>query len=56
MKKLRLQAEGLRVESFSTSSTDGQAGTVQGHEKVPTPPYICPVWSKPTDCPCTPIV
>ena len=55
MKKLKLQAEALKVDSFPTSAVDAQGGTVQGHEK-PTPPYICPVWSKPTDCPCTPVM
>ncbi|HEU4884506.1 MAG TPA: hypothetical protein VFT45_19785 [Longimicrobium sp.] len=56
MKKLKLHVEALAVESFPVSHAAGEAGTVQGHEKVPTPPYICPGWSKPTDCPCTPIV
>jgi hypothetical protein len=56
MTKLKLRAEALKVESFPTSAVDVQAGTVQGHEKVPTPPYICPVWSRLTDCPCTPMI
>jgi hypothetical protein len=55
MNKLKLQAEELAVESFATSATDAQAGTVNGQE-VPTPPYICPVGTKPTNCPCTPMI
>lgn len=54
MTKLKLHLEALAVESFSVSHAAEETGTVQGHEKVPTPPYICPVWSKPTNCPCTP--
>jgi hypothetical protein len=56
MKKLKLQMEDLAVESFPTSKVEGRMGTVQGQEMVPTPPYLsCQLWSKPTDCPCTPI-
>jgi hypothetical protein len=57
MKKLKLQMEELAVESFPTSGVDGQVGTVHGQELVPTPPHAtCQLWSKPTDCPCTPII
>lgn len=56
MKKLKLQMEDLAVESFPTSKVEGRTGTVHGEELVPTPPYVsCQLWSKPTDCPCTPI-
>ena len=57
MKKLKLQAEALTVESFPTADLEGQLGTVHGQEMVPTPPYTsCQFWSKPTDCPCTPMI
>lgn len=57
MKKLKLQVEELAVESFPVSREDGPIGTVHGQELVPTPPYVsCQLWSKPTDCPCTPVM
>ena len=56
MKKLKLQVEALAVESFSRTREDGAMGTVHGQDAVPTPPHVtCQFWSKPTDCPCTPI-
>ena len=57
MNKLKLQADELKVESFSTAETDVQAGTVQGQEIAPTPPYkTCPAPTRMTfDCPCTPM-
>ena len=37
MKKLRLDCEELRVESFPTDATAGeQGGTVRGHDATPT--------------------
>lgn len=56
MKKLTLRVEALAVESFPVGHAAREAGTVHGQELRPTPPYLCPGWSKPTDCPCTPIV
>jgi hypothetical protein len=38
MKKLRLDVEGLAVDSFPTAESVREGGTVQGLE-VPTPPY-----------------
>jgi hypothetical protein len=57
MKKLKLQAEELKVESFPTSAVDVQFGTVEGQELASAPGYlVCPlvIRTKPTDCPCTP--
>jgi hypothetical protein len=57
MKKLKLQAEALTVESFPTSVLEEQMGTVDGQEMAPTPPYYtCGLKTKPTDCPCTPVI
>lgn len=54
MKKLKLQAEDLAIESFPTGEIDELFGTVQG-EMAPTPPYVgCPAKTRLTDCPCTP--
>jgi hypothetical protein len=55
MNKLKLQVEKLTVESFPTSNAEGQLGTVQAHDMVPTPPYYtCPAGTRLTICPCTP--
>jgi hypothetical protein len=55
MKKLKLAAESLTVESFPTADIEEQMGTVEGAELAPTPPYFtCPLGTKPTNCPCTP--
>lgn len=56
MKKLKLTVEALAVESFPVGGAEGQMGTVQAWELVPTSPYNCVGWSKPTDCPCTPVL
>ena len=57
MKKLKLHADELAVESFPVSQVAEEIGTVQG-EMAPTPPYAtCPGKTRMTyDCPCTPIV
>jgi hypothetical protein len=34
MSKLRLDMEGLKVESFATDETGGPRGTVQGHDAL----------------------
>ena len=54
MKKLKLQAEELKVDSFPTSDVDTQVGTVRGQENL-SYPNLC-LRTKPTDCPCTPMV
>ncbi|HEX2078949.1 MAG TPA: hypothetical protein VHG08_14600 [Longimicrobium sp.] len=35
MKKLRLDCEELRVESFPTAAANGQDGTVQAYDATP---------------------
>ena len=55
MRKLKLEIEALAIESFPTCEVLEAAGTVRAEEMAPTPPYLtCPLWTKPTDCPCTP--
>lgn len=56
MKKVKLQIQELSVESFPTSQSDEEPGTVQANEWAPTPPYkTCPAPTRMTyDCPCTP--
>ena len=58
MNKLKLRMDELAVESFPTSAAEDGAGTVHGRE-IPTPPHFtcdpC-LLTRPTDCPCTPVV
>ena len=57
MKKVKLQVQELAVESFPTSQADGEPGTVQANEMVPTPPYkTCPGTRMTYECLCTPMV
>jgi hypothetical protein len=58
MKKLKLQAEEVAVESFPVNAIEGEIGTVEGQEVAPTPPYkTCPLATRMTyDCPCTPMI
>lgn len=56
MKKLKLQAEEVAVESFPISAVEGEIGTVEGQE-APTPPYkTCYATRMTYDCPCTPMI
>jgi hypothetical protein len=55
MRKLKLQVENIAVESFPTGDAQEPVGTVDARELRPTPPYVCPALTKPTDCPCTPV-
>lgn len=43
MKKLKLNVEALRVESFSPGNAEPERGTVHGHARY-TDPAVCP-WS-----------
>lgn len=57
MKKLRLQAEDLAVDSFRTAEEDAAwRGTVDGHGA--TPAVVCnataTIKTQLTCCPCTP--
>ena len=56
MKKLRLDPDLLRVESFPTAAPDGIAGTVHAHA---TPVTMCGATCSPTcntNCDCTYII
>lgn len=57
MKKLKLEMESLKVESFETGDETGPGrGTVRGNQ-IPTLKYVCPdtvLRTNPTCCPCTP--
>jgi hypothetical protein len=60
MKKLKLDVEGLTVDSFATAADAvAQPGTVEAQEIRPTLRTVCgnETWlvSNPTCCPCTPM-
>ena len=52
MKKLTLDIDELRVESFETIGTRHGAGTVLGHVDVATKEYTCACFSQ--ECPTSP--
>ncbi|HEX8692104.1 MAG TPA: hypothetical protein VF746_06785 [Longimicrobium sp.] len=57
MKKLKLDLDGLAVDSFATLAGTAHRGTVDGREPRPTLETICgSTWlvSNPTCRPCTP--
>ena len=50
MKKLRLNADELAVESFAAGDADGTMGTVQANELFATRPQACDPFSLPPRC------
>lgn len=50
MKKLKLKADTLAVETFPTGNADGYAGTVQACELFGTRPEICDPFTLPPRC------
>lgn len=51
MKKLRLEVDALRVESFAIDEAQAEGGTVQGHALVLTP--FCVLTLAADTCWCT---
>lgn len=47
---MKLQADTLAVETFSTGETDGRAGTVQACEMFATRPGACDPFTLPPRC------
>lgn len=60
MKKLRLEIDQVRVDSFQTTDGDASAGTVLGRENLSARSVICgscplvTCYSCPNPCPVTP--
>jgi hypothetical protein len=50
MKKLKLDIDAVRVESFATAERDEQRGTVQGHISIEASCYDTDCCSDVTDC------
>lgn len=50
MKKMKLEAETLSVETFSIGDTGERAGTVQACEMLATRPGVCDPFSLPPRC------
>jgi hypothetical protein len=50
MKKLRLDVDGLAVESFAAGDGNGPMGTVQANEFLATRPEACDPFSLPPRC------
>jgi hypothetical protein len=50
MKKLKLQAEALAVESFSAGDANAQAGTVAANALFATRPEVCDPFTLPPRC------
>jgi hypothetical protein len=54
MKKLRLDIDQVRVDTFQTEEEDAPVGTVLGREDLASRSVVCgscPVWSCPSPCP-----
>jgi len=56
MKKLTLDCDRLRVESFPTGEVTDGVGTVHARDGVATLPFcgVTTLKTNPTCCPCTP--
>lgn len=50
MRKMRLELDGLRVESFLTAATEQARGTVQAHGDGQTVPPVCPYMTEASSC------
>ncbi|HEX6367870.1 MAG TPA: hypothetical protein VF006_02980 [Longimicrobium sp.] len=50
MRKLKLQADALAVESFAAGDASGQAGTAKANELFATRPEVCDPFTLPPRC------